>query len=69
MLTIHVSGMQCASCVASLQRVLPESAGPAQIDLERGTVVLQDASQAVEAECCRAIAEAGFSVQGVERED
>ncbi|TVR08919.1 MAG: copper chaperone [Planctomycetota bacterium] len=68
MLIIHVSGMQCDSCVASLQRVLPPSFASAQIDLGSGMVRVAEASAEDESALCQAITQAGFRVERVEHQ-
>ncbi|XXQ67384.1 heavy-metal-associated domain-containing protein [Neisseriaceae bacterium B1] len=67
-ITLKIDGMTCGGCVNSVTRVLSETAGVAnaQVDLQSGTAVVQfDAAQTNAAALVGVVEEAGFDAAEV----
>lgn len=65
-ITLKIDGMTCGGCVSSVTRVLSETAGVAnaQVDLASGTAVVQfDSAQTNVAALMDVVEDAGFDVQ------
>lgn len=66
--TIHINGMNCGHCSASVEKALRalEGVQEAKVDLAAKTATVEAGAGVTDAELTRAVTEAGFQVAGIE---